>query len=85
MNKTLTKILIAFSCLAIQGCIIETDHPHPDFLCYGDWDCPTNSYCAFDGYCYETHDHIECRTDRDCPIHAWCDIDGLCYEYYYYY
>ena len=87
MNKTLTKILTIFSCLAIQGCIVEIDprspRPRPDIPCHGDWHCPIDSYCEVDGYCYEEPFYTECYHDFDCPMTSYCAPNGLCYEDFY--
>jgi len=84
MNRTFVKLITIFCVLAIQGCIVDIDRrgprPEPDIPCHNDWDCPHDSFCEFDGYCYEDPRHVECYHDFDCPMYAWCGLNGLCYE-----
>ena len=86
MNKTLTKALVILSCLAIQGCLVDisTRGPRPSpNPCRASWDCPVDTYCEGDGYCYEFAAYTECYSDFDCPIFAYCGLNGLCYEDHY--
>ena len=84
MNKTLTKTLIVLSCLAIQGCLVDIStrrpRPGPNVPCHSSWDCPADSYCEIDGYCYDISRYTECYYDYDCPIATYCGLNGLCYE-----
>jgi len=84
MNKTPIKIIAVLSCLAIQGCLLEIGpvrpHPSPDAPCHSDWDCPYDTYCEIDGFCYKPSNNIECYSDRNCPMFTYCGMDGYCYQ-----
>ena len=57
-----------------------------DYWCESDWDCPSGTYCAMDGVCYDSGDGgpdcceppRSCWSDANCPRDSVCNDNGLC-------
>ncbi len=85
MKRSVGCSLVGLIGVLLAGCPI---YPNDNY-CYDDLDCPSSSYCAYDGYCTPRPTgtgggaHAEtrpCSRPEHCGQNETCGTDGLCHS-----